>query len=468
MKFLGRKNELQLLEREFGRSSTLVVVYGRRRVGKTRLIKQFLRGKRSLYFLASQESEAMNLRRFAELVARFVGMPALAQASYDDWRPLFQLVADHEPDEPKVVVIDELPYLVEGNAALPSVLQYVCDETLSASNTMLVLCGSSARMMEDSVLSKSSPLYGRSSLQLRLRPLSFAEFQEGFGRLPFDDQLRIYTVAGGVPKYLEFFDGAEFVEAVERNVLSSSGFLYNEPRFLLAQDTRNPITHYSIMRAIAYGNHKPSEIASAIGRPQNEVSPYLRALVSLGYIRKEVPATEKHPDKSKSGLYVMNDNLLRFWFTYVLPFEGDLEMSNMAPSRRALRKSFESRLVATCFEEVSREALATACLEGAIPFEPNRVGRWWNRNGSVEVDVCATQSEGNALLLGECKCHATARFSQREYAALIEKSLSTAFANYDVSGLCLFSKTGFDPALIKSLKAKQNVYLFNENKLVRR
>ena len=180
-----------------------------------------------------------------------------------------------------------------------------------------------------------------------------------------------------------------------------------------------------------------------------------------------MPATERQPDRSKNGLYVIDDNLLRFWFTYVLPFEGDLEMGNMAPSRRALKASLDPRFVATCFEEVSREALATACLEGAVPFEPNRIGRWWNRNGSIEVDVCATESEGEALLLGECKYHTTAPFSKREYAALAEKAGSPAFSRYDVAGLCLFSKTGFDPALVESLSSENNVYLFNGCRLVR-
>ena len=341
MDFIGRKQELQILEDEHARKGGFVVVYGRRRVGKTTLIKQFIQNKDALYFLASNESEQLNMQRFARDVAAFIGQPELASATYNDWRTLFTLFANYKKDRKKVLVIDELPYLIQANSSLPSVLQYVWDEILSDSKTTLILCGSHTHMMLSEVLSRESPLYGRRTAQIKLQPLTFFEIQEGFLNRNFREQLQIYAICGGVPKYLEFFDtNKSITETITRNAFATSGFFYDEPRFLLAQDTRNPINHYSLLHTIAQGNHRPSDIANRMQRGQNDISPYLKTLEELGYIERRVPATEKYPERSKMGLYYIGDALLRFWFTYIQPFEGELEMGNKQPSLDAMKRTF--------------------------------------------------------------------------------------------------------------------------------
>ena len=465
MKFLGRKRELNILEMELSHNG-FVVILGRRRVGKTRLIKQFLADKNALYFLASKESEVLNRKRFAQAVGSFIGIPALGEGSYPDWRPLFHAFANHAPNEKKVLVIDELPYLIEGNAAFPSVLQYAWDETLKDANVMLIVCGSSTHMMEEGVLESTSPLYGRSTAHIRLKALSFSEASEGFPSYNFEDRMRMYAVTGGVPKYMEFFDGRAVREAINDSILSTSGFLYNEPRFLLAQDTRNPITHYSVLRAIAYGNHRVSEIAATLERAQTDILPYLKILERLGYVARRTPATDSAPEKSKNGLYYICDGLLSFWFTFVLPYEGELEMGNPQPSLRALDTMFDDRFVALAFEDICRQTLAWLCASGSIPFEPSRIGAYWNRKGSIEIDVCAPSADKDRILLGECKYHREKPFSSREYHDLVLKAAESGIASEKETLFCLFSKTGFEKSLLESPERGKSLFLINEDELL--
>ena len=465
MDFIGRQKELRALETEYGRDAGFVVIYGRRRVGKTRLIKQFIQDKDALYFLASNETEEMNMQRFACEVASFAEQPEIAEATYGDWRTLLRVFAKCKDQRKKVLVIDELPYLMMANSALSSILQYAWDEILSKANVMLVLCGSHTHMMLSEVLADDSPLYGRRTAQIKLKPLSFAEMQEGFATRSFYERLQIFSICGGVPKYLEFFDRKGGVrKIVEESALETAGFLYDEPRFLLAQDTRSPMNHYSLLHTIAQGNHKPSIIANKMQRPQNELSPYLKILEELGYIERRVPATERNPDRSKMGLYFISDALFRFWFTYVQPFEGELEMGNRQASLDAMTRTFAREFVPFAFEEVSRQTLTELCLKGEIEFSPSRIGAFWDRKSSVEIDVCASESQGERLLLGECKLHERRPFSHAEYLEL-KKKCDGAFQGKDLAYV-LFSQTGFDSALEKSAK-EEAIVLVDKCRLVR-
>lgn len=238
MDFLGREKELAVLEREYGRSSSFVVVYGRRRVGKTTLIKEFIKGKNALYFLAGEEDDRQNLNRFTEKAALFAEQPYIAGSRLDSWDNAFRIFA-HSSEEKKILVIDEFQYLAQMNPAFPSIFQRVWDEILEGSNTMVILCGSLINMMTSQVLSHSSPLYGRRTAQIRLQPLSFDEFRGAFPGRPFEELTKLYSITGGVPKYIDFFTGSGSLwENIRDNILAKSGFLYEEPVFLLEREVR--------------------------------------------------------------------------------------------------------------------------------------------------------------------------------------------------------------------------------------
>ena len=259
MDFIGRTSELATLNAELERGSGFVVIYGRRRVGKTTLIKEFIKDKRAFYFLATTESEAQSMKRFAGVLSRTTKNPMLSKVTFTDWLDLFQVVTDDHPDEKKVLVIDEFPYLVKTNPDFPSILQNAWDEVLKDHNVMLILCGSLISMMKKHALAYDSPLYGRRTAQIRLMPLQFTDVYAA-QNLSFEQAVEQYAITGGVPKYMEFFQTEEpLVEQIRRVVLSKNGFLYEEPDFLLNEEVQTPINYFSVLKAISDGNHKLSK-----------------------------------------------------------------------------------------------------------------------------------------------------------------------------------------------------------------
>ena len=462
--FIGRQQELETLEREWREGNGFIVVYGRRRVGKTRLIKRFAENKRALYFLASKEDEALNRQRFARDVATFTDNALLAKAHVDDWRTLFQALAQGVGGEPYLLIIDEFPYLASVNPAFPSIMQYVWDEILAGTGVTLVLCGSSVSMMYDKVLAHKSPLYGRRTAQLRLRPLSFHEVSDAFPEATFDQVMESYALTGGIPKYLEFMTpGSDIELAIEQNVLSTSGFLYEEPLFLLSEEGRSYGGALSILSAVALGNRKTHEIATFLSRKATDLSPYLRQLMELGLLERQVPFDERYPERSKNGLYRVADNFMRFWFTYVHPFRGELEMGNMRPSKDAMCRTLRSKFIPFAFEEVSAEAFAELCRTGEVEFEPSRIAGYWNRKGSVELDVCALDATAPRAFVGECKCYERKQVGIAEWRALVEKATQVPSLREREVIFGLFSHTGFSDELMGIAGADEHLVLVDRN-----
>lgn len=465
--FAGRTQELNTLETQWVRGSSFVVIYGRRRVGKTTLIKRFIQDRPALYFLASRESDALNRQRFAHDAATFTGNDLLASANLDDWRPIFQAIADARRDNPYVLVIDEFPYLISANRAMPSIMQYVWDEILAGSGAMLILCGSSVSMMRDEVLAHGSPLYGRCTAQIRLAPLAFQDIADAFPTASFERVMDAYTITGGVPKYLEFFDPRRSISAsVRENVLSTTGYLYEEPEFLLSEETRGTTTTLSLLRAVALGNRKVSEMANFLQRKSTDLSAYLSSLVSLGFLERRVPFNDKYPDRSKNGLYFVSDAFMLFWLTYVQPFCGELEMGNMQPSLEAMKRTFHSSLVAREFERVSAQALARLCDEGKIDLMPSRIGGYWNRTGTVELDVCATDNTNGRSFLGECKYRESRPIGVNDLTSLKQKAELVSATGERPPLLGLFSHTGFTEELLERAHSNEDLVLIDKNEVV--
>ena len=292
MDFIGRTSELATLNAELERGSGFVVIYGRRRVGKTTLIKEFIKDKRAFYFLATTESEAQSMKRFAGVLSRTTKNPMLSKVTFTDWLDLFQVVADDHPDEKKVLVIDEFPYLVKTNPDFPSILQNAWDEVLKDHNVMLVLCGSLISMMKKHALAYDSPLYGRRTAQIRLMPLQFTDVYAA-QNLSFEQAVEQYAITGGVPKYMEFFQTDEpLVEQIRRVVLSKNGFLYEEPDFLLNEEVQTPINYFSVLKAISDGNHKLSKIGMTMEQDTSAITPYLKTL-TLVLLSRTFPSPKR-------------------------------------------------------------------------------------------------------------------------------------------------------------------------------
>ena len=407
MRFIGRKNELYTLNTEYNRNSSFVVIYGRRRVGKTTLIKEFLKNKTAFYYLATEELESQSMKRLANVIARTTKNTLLQKIEFTDWLDLFQLIADYKPEEKKVLVIDEFPYLVRTNSAFPSILQNAWDEFLKDSNVMLILSGSLIGMMQKHALSYDSPLYGRRTAQMRLTPLPFTSIYET-QNLPFEQAVEQFALTGGVPKYLEFFeDGRPLEEQLKDAVFSKNGFLYEEPNFLLKSESLTAVNYFSIIKTIADGNHKLGKIASALGQESSSLTPYLSTLSELGFIEKRTPITEKNPEKSRKGLYFIADNFLRFWFCYVYPYEGELELDNMQIVLDEINKDFKEKFVAFAYEDICKDIFAKLCSNNAISFVPSRIGSYWlnDYDGDTEINVMSVDHQNKQVFAGECKYH---------------------------------------------------------------
>ena len=471
MKFIGRRKELEVLEQEYRRDGGFVVLYGRRRVGKTTLIKEFIKDKTAFYFLATEEVESQSMKRLAGVLARATNNPMLQRVAFSDWLDLFQEAARYRPEEKKVLIIDEFPYLVKTNPAFPSILQNAWDEFLKDSNVMLILCGSLIGMMRKHALSYDSPLYGRRTAQIRLTPLTFTDVHAAQPQ-SFEKAVEQYAVTGGVPKYLEFFrpDDA-LLEQIKSVILSKSGFLYEEPSFLLKDEVQSAVNYFSIIRGIADGNHKLGKLAGALGMESSALTPYLSTLIELGFLVKDTPVTEKNPEKSRKGLYFISDNFVRFWFRYVYPYKGELELDNQQVSLDELDKDFVQKFVAFAYEDICKGIFAALCRSGELDFTPSRIGSYWLNDVSndTQIDVMAVDHQRKLLFAGECKYH-NKPVDAPVYYALEEKvkkstELQTAFPAYQVI-YGLFSKSGFTQRMTEQAHGRPDILLIQEDHIL--
>lgn len=471
MKFLGREKEILDLEKEYARDGGFVVIYGRRRIGKTTLIKQFIKSKTAFYFLATKEVESQSMKRFAGVIARTTGNSVMQKAAFSDWLDLFQAVADYKPNEKKVLVIDEFPYLVKVNDSFPSILQNAWDEILKDSNVMLILCGSLISMMKKHALSYESPLYGRRTAQMRIAPLPFTTVYEN-QKLSFEEAAEQYSITGGVPKYMEFFSDVQpLYEQIKENVLSKNGFLYEEPNFLLTDEVQVLTNYFSIIKVIADGNHKLGTIAGILGLETSALTPYLKTLSELGFTEKQVPVTEKNAEKTRKGLYFISDNFLRFWFRYVYPYKGELELDNTQISLDELDKDFKEKFVAFAYEDICKEIFARLCSDKAIDFTPSKIGSYWlnDKSGNTQIDVMAVDTVNKRLFAGECKYH-NQPIDADVYFELVKKvdnssEIKSAFKGYTVI-YGVFSKSGFTSRMTDISNSNPNLFLINETSAV--
>jgi len=274
-----------------------------------------MKDKKSLYFLATEENEIQNRNAFKDMVADFSNNELLKNARVNNWEIIFKSLLEDNTNTKKVIIIDEFQNLGKANPAFPSIFQKIWDTILKNSNIMVILCGSLISMMESQTLSYSSPLYGRRTGQIKLKPLPFKHYQEFLPGKSRQELIEYYAITGGVPKYIElFYDSPDIYTAIEKNVLSKSSFLYDEPNFLLQQEVGEVGSYFSLIKTIAAGNWKLAKIATNLELKQTSLTQYLQTLINLDILEREVPITADNPEKSKRGLYKIKDNFMRFCF----------------------------------------------------------------------------------------------------------------------------------------------------------
>ncbi|WP_027399792.1 AAA family ATPase [Anaerovorax odorimutans] len=457
--FIDREQEMQFLNDEYNRKgSSLVVLYGRRRVGKTELSAAFIKKKNALYFLVTEESELQNRNAFKDTVADFCDNDLLKNAKVDSWEIIFKTLLNKTASEKLILVIDEFQYLGKSNHAFPSIFQKIWDTILKDENIMVILCGSLISMMESQTLNYTSPLYGRRTGQIKLKQISFSYYQQFFPAKTRKELIEYYAVTGGVPKYIElFYDSEDIYSAIDKNILSKQSFLYDEPNFLLQREVTEIGSYFSVIKAIAAGNQKLAKIAAVLELKQTGLTKYLKTLIDLDILERQVPITEENPEKSKRGLYKIKDNFILFWFKFVYPNLRFIESGNKDLAMKKIKVNLVDNHISYVYEDICIEEMWKLNSEEKWNFTFDKVGRWWNND--KEIDIVALDSSGNGIIFGECK-YWEGKVGINILEALEEKVKSVEWKRDDRKEyFILFAINGFTEELIEAAKKRSDVLL---------
>jgi uncharacterized protein len=400
--FFGRAAELHALDRSYdAKESSFIPIYGRRRVGKTALIREFLDGKANAIYVVGQQSPGpQQLRDLLRVAADALSAPLLARISVDGWKDALRAIAGARRGKAKLIlVLDEYQWLVESSPELPSVLQALWDhEWADSGHVMLILCGSYVGFMEREVLGSKSPLFGRRTGQILLRPFGYREASLFHPSYSLVDRARTYFICGGIPLYLRAFSAARSVEMnIAEAFLDEYAPLNREAEFLLREELRDLANYHAILTRLAERPMSLTEIGSAAGLGHN-VQYHLQQLMELGYVARRFPLSGESPSK-RSVRYALEDPLLRFWFRFVYPNQSFLSFPGPeATFAEKIRPGLDAYF-GSCFERLCREALPNLYAHERVDtaFE---VGEFWSRD--VQIDVVGVRHDG-WIDLGECK-----------------------------------------------------------------
>ena len=444
MEFLDRIDEKRRLTRFLSlEEGAMACLYGRRRIGKSRLLEEVLgAGAEVVSYCADKSDPALQRARMAEDVARL--LPGFADVAYYDWRSFFERWQREAP-RGSVLVIDELPYLVEKSPELPSVLQKIADG-LRKSGQKVFVCGSSQRMMQGLVLDESEPLYGRCRVILKLGPIGYEWLKRVFPRSTPLERLEHYAVWGGVPRYWEVCQGEKDLwETVREEVFSPNGLFHDEPSFVLRDDLEDAAQAASVISLIGQGTERPSEMAARLQVPQTALGRPLKRLIDLGLVYRDMPFGNDAKGNKKT-LYKLSDPFLRFWYAFALPHYSNPHFLKTREDREAVRKPFRVFL-GQAWEMLVRDTLLRKAVPG-VRGTWTKVGRWWGtglNRAAMEVDIVAESTDGKTLLVGEAKLSLTKREASHELAELKVKAALLPFAaNYERVVTRLFVAEGGD------------------------
>lgn len=467
--FVGRKRELDKLNTLYaGDSFEFAVVYGRRRVGKTTLIREFLKDKESVYYMAVEGTKKENLRGLSAAFLMQGKNNAPAAESYVEFRDYEAALAyiDLLAGEHRriVIAIDEYPYLAASYPTISSLVQKHIDECWKDSRLFLILCGSSMSFMEEQVLGYKSPLYGRRTAQFKIRPFTFWEAGEMLKDYSAQDRALLYGVTGGIPEYLSRIDGTKDVhENIIRLFFDESGRLFEEPINLMKQELREPMTYHSIISAIASGASRLNEIATKTGLESGGCSNQLSSLIALQIVKKEVPMTQNA--NSRSTLYSLEDSMYLFWYRFVRPNSSSIMCGVGRQIYETVVMPQNDDFMGRIFETICRQYLFLPEIYGKLPFPIGQIGRWWGNNARArrqeEIDLMAMS--GEKVLFGECKWR-NEKIGRQVVERLLERG---ELFQYPEKYYYIFSKTGFKEETTRYCSEKERVYLISFEEMCR-
>lgn len=401
--FWGRQKELSTLERLYTNDRfEFFPVYGRRRVGKSELLLHSIKSRKALYFLGKRATAELQIREFMEEAARLFEDPLLGRITCRGWQQAIETAVSRKPKDQKLILIfDEFQWTAQASPELPSVLQALIDRQWShRKDIVLILCGSYMGFMEKEVLGEKSPLFGRRTGQIFLRPFSYLEAAAFHKPWSLKDRARCYFVCGGIPYYLKLFDrDLSFQTNLIRNFFDEFSALYREPDFLLREELRELQRYYAIFMSLAAGSRSNRDIADFVDIDERKLSYYLNHLMELRYVAKHQPVSPGRISV-KNTRYVLDDSLLRFWFRFIYPNMAHIIRVGPERAFQELAKPHLESFFGTCFERLCREALPHLLEKDSVSGAAEIVGEYWDP--SLQIDVVGLNKK-ERIDLGECK-----------------------------------------------------------------
>lgn len=480
--FIGRETELAFLQSKYEeKKGQLIVLYGRRRVGKTETLKEFCRGKPHVFYSCTQSTDKVQLAKFSKQVFK-ENIPAKRYISeFADWESAFRSVLELPyGDQKKMLIIDEFPYMCKGNKSIPSILQNLWDTELKDQNVMIVLCGSAMSFIEKDLLAEKNPLYGRATGIYKMTEMGFYDAVKFFPDYSDDDKILAYSILGGIPHYLRQFNpDLSVAENIKRNILTKGCVLYSEVEFLLHQELRETPIYNSIIEAVALNNTKLNDISTkALIDDTSKTSVYLKNLIELGIVEREFSVDSKTREKANAnrGTYRLTDNFFRFWYAFGFTNFSQLEDGDIDGVYDFAIAPALDQFASYAFEDVCKEFVREMQKQNALPFRYSKMGRWTGkttiydkdspnnmRAAETEIDLLAIGRSEKEYLVGECK-YKVEPFSYGEFHKTRVKL--TPLKEAADFFYALFSRSGFDEKLLTEAESNNHLRLYDLQHIV--
>lgn len=480
--FIGREAELAFLQDKYDeKKGQLVVLYGRRRVGKTETLREFCKGKPHVFYSCTQSTDRVQLSKFSKQVFK-EDIPARRYVSeFSDWESAFRSVLDFPfGDQEKMLIIDEFPYMCKGNKSIPSILQNLWDAELKDQNVMIVLCGSAMSFIEKELLAEKNPLYGRATGIYKMTEMGFYDAIKFFPNYSDEDKVLAYSILGGIPHYLRQFNSdLSVAENIKKNILTKGCVLYSEVDFLLHQELRETPIYNSIIEAVALGNTKLNDISTkSLVEDTSKTSVYLKNLIELGIVEREFSVDSKTREKANAnrGTYRLTDNFFRFWYAFGFTNYSQLEDGDVEGVYDYVIAPALDHFASYAFEDVCKEFVREMQKKNALPFRYSKMGRWRGkttiydkdaqngmRMGETEIDLLAIGRGEKEYLVGECE-YKVDPFTLSEYYKTRVKL--TPFKEKAAFFYALFSRSGFEDKVIAEAENSDNIQLYDLGQIV--
>ena len=480
--FIGRETELKFLNDKYNtENGQLVVLYGRRRVGKTETLREFCKGKPHVFYSCTQSTDKVQLSKFSRHILK-EDIPAKQYISeFSDWESAFRSVLDLPfGDNKKLLIIDEFPYMCKGNKSIPSVLQNLWDAELKDKNVMIILCGSAMSFIEKELLAEKNPLYGRATGIYKMTEMGFYDAVKFFPNYSDKDKILAYSILGGIPHYLlQFSPKLSVAENIKKNILTKGSVLYSEVDFLLHQELRETPIYNSIIEAVALGNTKLNDISQkSLVEDTSKTSVYLKNLIELGIVEREFSVDSKSKEKANTnrGTYRLTDNFFRFWYAFGFTNISQLEDGDVEGVYDYVIAPALQEFASYTFEDVCKEFVKELQKKNALPFRYSKMGRWTGKTtvrdkdtpkgiriAETELDILGIGKSEKEYLVGECKFKNTP-FDYSEY--LDTKAKLTPLKETAEFYYALFSSSGFDDKIQSEVENDKSISLYDLKQIV--